>query len=255
MSDEQSHEALVDRQFGPRAAAFLNSTIHSGGADLEALVALVNNGPERVLDLGCGAGHVSFKVAPLAKEVVAYDLSAKMLEVVAGTAKERGFDNIVTRQGLVESLPFEDHSFDCVLSRYSAHHWQDLEAGLKEAARILKPGGVAGFVDAVSPGVPLLDTHLQAVEVLRDPSHVRNYSPVEWQAAMIRAGFKLQSFAAHHVRIDFASAVERMRTPKVLADAIRALQVAMSASVARHFAIARDGSFTLDVGLFQATKP
>jgi ubiquinone/menaquinone biosynthesis C-methylase UbiE len=168
---------------------------------------------------------------------------------------ERGFGNIATRQGMVEHLPFEDKSFDYVLSRYSAHHWHDFDAGLREAARVLKPGGTAGFADAVSPGRPLLDTHIQAIELLRDPSHVRNYSPSEWQAAMIRAGLEPISFGAHRVRLDFANWIERMRTPKVQADAIRALQTAMSESVARHFEIAPDGSFTLDVGLFQASKP
>jgi hypothetical protein len=56
------------------------------------------------------------------------------------------------------------------------------------------------------------------------------------------------------VRLDFATWVERMRTPKLQVDAIRALQAAMSESVARYFEIGADGSFTLDVALFQAAK-
>jgi hypothetical protein len=48
--------------------------------------------------------------------------------------------------------------------------------------------------------------------------------------------------------------VERMRTPKVQVDAIRALQVASSESVARYFEIGSDGSFNLDVALFEASK-
>jgi len=56
------------------------------------------------------------------------------------------------------------------------------------------------------------------------------------------------------VRLEFASWVERMRTPKVQVEAIRALQLAMSESVARYFKIGPDGSFDLDVGTFQASK-
>jgi SAM-dependent methyltransferase len=163
--------------------------------------------------------------------------------------------NIATRQGVAEKLPFEDESFDCVLSRYSAHHWRDFEAGLREAARVLKPSGIAGFVDAVSPGRPLLDTYLQAVELLRDPSHVRDYSRAEWEGAMVRAGLQPGPAGVHRLRLEFGSWVERMRTPKGQVDAIRALQAAMSESVARYFEIGPDGSFDLDVGLFQARKP
>jgi SAM-dependent methyltransferase len=256
MSDSKTHEALVGDQFGSRAGAYLSSAVHAQGADLDALAALVDGRAQpRVLDLGCGAGHVSFAVAPRAGAVVAYDLSAEMLAVVARAAAERGFANIETRQGVAEQLPFDDASFDCVLSRYSAHHWRDVEAALREVARVLKPGGIVGIVDAVSPGPPLLDTFIQAIELLRDPSHVRDYSRSEWEAAMMRAGLTPRSAAAHHVRLDFAAWVERMRTPQVQIDAIRALQAAMSDSVTRHFAIAADGSFTLDVALFAATKP
>jgi SAM-dependent methyltransferase len=256
MSETRTHEALVGRQFGTRATAYLQSAVHAQGADLQALAALVDDKrAARVLDLGCGAGHVSFAVAPRAAQVVAYDLSPDMLDVVARAAAERGLHNITTRQGVAERLPFADASFDCVLSRYSAHHWHDFEAGLREAARVLKPGGIAGFVDAVSPGAPLLDTYLQAVELLRDSSHVRDYSRAEWDAAMVRAGLRPCAVRSHRVRLEFAVWVERMRTPQVQVDAIRALQAAMSETVTRYFAIDDGGSFDLDVALFEAAKP
>jgi SAM-dependent methyltransferase len=188
------------------------------------------------------------------REVVAYDLSPEMLAVVARAAKERGLGNVLTRQGVAESLPFEDGSFDLVLSRFSAHHWRDFEAGLGEAARVLKAGGIAGFVDTVSPGTPLLDTYYQAIELLRDCSHVRNYSRAEWEAAIARAGLFSCATSQHRLRLEFTSWVERMRTPRVQVDAIRALQAAMSASVARYFETAPDGSFCIDVALFQAAK-
>src|ERR1051326_1974270 len=184
MGNTKTHEALVGRQFGTRASAYLSSAVHAQGADLESLAALVEeDSAAQVLDLGCGAGHVSFAVAPRAKSVVAYDLSSDMLEVVARAAADRGLANITTRQGVAEHLPFPDASFDRVLSRYSAHHWRDFEAGLREAARGLQPGGIGGLVAAVSPGAPLLDTYLQGIELLRDLSHVRDYSRAEWEAA------------------------------------------------------------------------
>jgi ubiquinone/menaquinone biosynthesis C-methylase UbiE len=254
-SEKRTHEALVGHQFGSQAAAYLDSAVHAQGADLQALAALVEGQSQaRVLDLGCGAGHVSFHVAPRAREVVAYDLSAEMLDVVGRAAADRGLRNIVTRQGVAEHLPFPDESFDYVLSRFSAHHWRDFEGGLREVARVLRPGGLAGFVDAVSPGISLFDTYLQAVELLRDPSHVRDYSRAEWEGAMVRSGLRPGSVSLHRVRLEFASWVERMRTPKIQVDAIRAVQAAMSDSVTRYFAISPDGSFNLDIGRFEAAK-
>ena len=69
---------------------------------------------------------------------MAYDLSAQMLDVVAQAAEVRQLKNITTR-GYAESLPFADNAFDIVISRYSAHHWHDVGAALREVNRILKP--------------------------------------------------------------------------------------------------------------------
>ena len=253
--EAKSHESLVGDQFGSRAAAYLTSAVHARGEDLDALTALVRAQPApRVLDLGCGGGHVTFAAAPHAREVVAYDLSADMLATVARAARERGLANVTTQQGVVEQLPFADASFDMVLTRYSAHHWRDFDAALREAARVLKPGGVAGFADSVSPGTPLLDTFYQAIELLRDRSHVRSYSAAEWQDALARAGFTVVTTKRSRVRLVFKTWVERMATPKVQVDAIRALQAGVSASVTRYFATEPDGTFEIDVAVFEAIR-
>ena len=58
------HERVVEAQFGPRARAYVESAVHSQGADLEAIGALAKNlRPALVLDLGAGGGHVSYVVA------------------------------------------------------------------------------------------------------------------------------------------------------------------------------------------------
>jgi len=161
---------------------------------------------------------------------------------------------VSTQQGMVESLPFENGQFDAVLSRFSAHHWRDLDAALREAARVLKPDGVLAIVDTVAPGNPLFDTFFQAIELLRDCSHVRDYSRTEWEAALARAGFLVEEASHFRVRLDFGSWVERMSTPKVQVEAIRALQTAVSAEVTRYFDTEADGSHKIDVALFRAAK-
>ncbi|MDF1480542.1 class I SAM-dependent methyltransferase [Extensimonas sp. H3M7-6] len=143
-------------------------------------------------------------------------------------------------------------SFDVVASRYSAHHWSNVPAGLTQMHRVSKPGGLAVFMDVISPGVPLLDTWLQTLELLRDPSHVRNFSQVEWQNMLGSAGFVVCTATTFRLRLEFSSWIERMKTAAAHVAAIRSLQQRAGAEVTEHFAIEADGSFTVDTMLITA---
>jgi ubiquinone/menaquinone biosynthesis C-methylase UbiE len=250
---QTAHEKNVQNQFGPRANAYISSTVHSQGEDLVAISALTAKAkPARALDLGCGGGHVAYAMAPHARQVTATDLSVDMLAAVATAASAKGLGNIETVEAAAERLPFEDHTFDFLGCRYSAHHWREIEAGLREARRVLKPGSPAVFVDVYSPGRPLIDTHLQAIELLRDTSHVRNYSAAEWTQMLTYAGFGISACHTWRLRMEFKTWIERMATPPHFAQAIRALQDAAPAEVRSHFAIEPDGSFMLDMLMIEA---
>lgn len=255
MAETRTHEEVVTEQFGPRAAEYVASAVHAEGEDLQQLAAIVRGRAEaQVLDLGCGGGHVSFTVAPEVAGVTAYDLSSDMLAAVAAEAARRGLTNISTQQGPAERLPFDDSRFDFVLTRFSAHHWRDLPAALAEAHRVAKPGGRAVFIDVVSPGPPLLDTFLQAIELLRDPSHMRDYSVEEWTRAVREAGFTPGPLTRRRLYLNFATWIARMRTPELHASAIRSLQRLASGDVTRHFAIEDDGSFSVDTMTLEAMR-
>ncbi|MEX5585167.1 class I SAM-dependent methyltransferase [Pseudomonas lurida] len=243
-----AHTQVVQKQFGEQARAYLSSAVHAQGTEFALLQAeLAGQVSARLLDLGCGAGHVSFHVAPLVNEVVAYDLSQQMLDVVAAAAVDRGLDNIRTVHGAAERLPFADGEFDFVFSRYSAHHWSDLGLALREVRRVLKPGGLAAFVDVLSPGSPLLDTYLQTVEVLRDTSHVRDYAAAEWMQQLSESGLHVRNSSRQRLRLEYTSWVERMRTPPALRTAILELQQAMGQEVRDYYEIQADGTFSTDV--------
>ncbi len=245
--EARSHEANVTTQFGPRAAAYVSSAVHASGADLAQIADLAKaRKPARALDMGCGGGHVSFQVAPFAGEVTAYDLSDDMLKAVAKEAGSRALKNIITRQGSVEKTPFDNASFDFVASRYSAHHWHDIGAGIMEARRVVKADGVAIFADTITSDEPIIDTHLQAIELLRDPSHVRDYAVSEWIRLLKDAGFMPSEPVLRRVKLDFATWVARMATPEASVRVIRDLQAGMPHNVADYFELQADGSFTID---------
>lgn len=242
-----SQQNFAAEHYTVRARDYVTSVVHSTGADLDQIEAeLRGHGAARVLDLGCGGGHVSYRAAPMVAEVVACDVTQSMLDAVAATAAERGLTNIVVRQAAAEKLPFEGGYFDIVLCRFTTHHWQNMDAGLREARRVLKSAGRAVFIDAMAPADPTLDTHLQAIELLRDVSHVRNYSTAEWVSALSRSGFVIEGITTRTLRMEFPVWTARTRAKAAHVEAIRSLQMAAPAMVKRHFAIGEDGSFDLE---------
>lgn len=242
------HDRVVQSQFGPQAQAYVASTVHASGDDLDWIARLAEESRATdALDLGCGGGHVAYRLAAHAARVTASDLSSEMLAAVTATAGERGLANIATQKAPAEALPFADGAFDFLACRFTAHHWRDFPGGLREARRVLAKGRPALFVDGIAAESALFDTHLQAVELLRDPSHVRDYRPSEWLAALGTAGFEVRSLRRWRLRMEFASWIARMRPPEIHAGAIRSLQQGAAQEIADYFAIEADGSFMLDV--------
>ena len=241
-----SQHAFVAEHYGARAQDYVTSAVHSSGEDLDQIEAALHGQEDaRVLDLGCGGGHVGYRAAPHVAEVVACDVTPSMLEAVAAKAADLGLANIRVQQAPAESLPFADAFFDVVLCRFTAHHWQDMEAGLREARRVLKPGGHALFIDTVAAADPALDTHLQAVELLRDASHVRNYTVAEWVSALSRSGLAVEGITLRTLCMEFATWIARTRTPPTHAETIRSLQAGAPPLMRDHFAIGADGTFDL----------
>ena len=100
-----------------------------------AFAAVSEADPRRVLEVGCGMGQFSDRLArDTAAEVVATDLSPRMVEL----ASARGLD---ARLADVQALPFEDGEFDCAVANAMLYHVTDLERALWELRRVLEPGG------------------------------------------------------------------------------------------------------------------
>ena len=234
----------VRGQFSAAAARYAVSSVHSAHGDLDALVAAAElGGGERVLDLGCGTGHSTLALAARAGRVVGLDLTDAMLGEARRLARERGTANASFERGDAEELPYADASFDVVTSRVSAHHYARPRRAVQEAARVLRPGGLLVVSDSVAPEDPAQDTFLNAVELLRDPSHVRNHRVSEWCGWLCDAGFAPEVVGRYDMELDFESWFARMGTPPQSAERVRWLFARAPAEVQRAFAFdPADGS-------------
>ena len=90
--------------------------------------------PQRVLEVGCGRGELAERILGAGIDVVALDQSERMVELT----RERGVD---ARVGDVQSLPFADSEFDVAVANFMLYHVTDLDRGLGELARVIRPGG------------------------------------------------------------------------------------------------------------------
>jgi SAM-dependent methyltransferase len=127
-------EYADERRFLARSVA--RWAVFLGPSPLEhALLALLERRPGRVLDVGCGTGEFAASAkTKLGCDVVGVDLSERMVEL----SRERGVEAVV---GDVEKLPFADREFDAVSATWMLYHLPDLDRGLAEIVRVLRPGG------------------------------------------------------------------------------------------------------------------
>jgi len=254
MSDASVNQS-IQQQFGAVAANYTTSTVHASGADLQGLIAAAAlTGRERVLDVGCGAGHVTIGLAAQALHLTAVDLTQAMLDQTQAQVEKRGLQNVTIQKADVAALPFGDASFDVAVSRYAAHHFADPLQALREVQRVLVPGGRWLLVDVVSPAEPMADTYLNTVEILRDPSHVRDHSVAQWLAMCGAAGLPAHHVQTWSVRLEFTTWVTRMATPALEVAQLQRLMANAPAHVCDILGIEADGSFHIAVALIEGVR-
>ncbi|MGE5174968.1 MAG: class I SAM-dependent methyltransferase [Hyphomicrobiales bacterium] len=201
----------VKRRFGAAAERYVRSADHAKGASLDRLIEVVAPRPEwRALDVATGGGHTALALAPHVREVVATDLTPAMLEAAARFFAERGARNVRVAEADAMALPFGDASFDLVTCRVAPHHFPDCARFVREAARVVRPGGVVTVIDNVVPDDPAAAEAINAFEKLRDPSHHWAYAAREWVAFYEAAGLAVTYTETFRKVIAFDGWVERM---------------------------------------------
>ncbi len=228
----------VQKQFGRAAEAYSISPDFAEGKDLVWLAEQA--GPDlhaSALDLGTGAGHASFALARCAGHIIGLDITPQMVQAASRNASERNIAHYRGSVGNAEHLPFPDESFSLVVCRYTGHHFHNPARVVREVARVLTAKGRLLVVDNTSPEDPVADRWINTAEVLRDPSHVREWSQSEWQQYFQEAGL---SFAVTHTwlkMIEFDDWVARQQTPPAQVKELRALFAAAPPQLRETFAI------------------
>ena len=154
-----------------RAELYRTSPTHASGEDLDAVVELCEPGQGvKILDVATGGGHVARRLREEGAQVVTCDAAPGMRPDVVTTA---------------EHLPFADGSFDVVVTRIAAHHFDDLGAAVSEMIR------VSNSVLVVEDMLYRSEEEHQA-ELLRDPTHRRSLTADEWRELLVDAGLEIE---------------------------------------------------------------
>jgi len=171
---QQSHQAQIRDEFTRQADTMTASAVFTDQEILTRIRDAAGLTPQsRVLDLACGPGIVTAALSPYAGAVTALDLTPAMVSRARQRCRDDGLANVHCALGLAEGLPFADDAFDVIVNRSALHHFPHPEAALVEMARVLRPAGRLVISDVVSSDVAEESTLHNALEVLRDPSHVR----------------------------------------------------------------------------------
>ncbi|RCH56534.1 bifunctional demethylmenaquinone methyltransferase/2-methoxy-6-polyprenyl-1,4-benzoquinol methylase UbiE [Mucilaginibacter hurinus] len=138
---------------------FLNHFL-SLGIDIiwrkKAINELKADKPALILDVATGTGDFAFEALSILKpeKIIGVDISQGMLEIAKQKIAKRGLgDKFEVKLGDSEKLPFNDNGFDAVTVAYGVRNFENLEAGLADIYRVLKPGGKAVVLEFSKPKI------------------------------------------------------------------------------------------------------
>lgn len=145
-----------------------------------------------VLEFGCGTGSTALVHAPHVKEILATDISEKMLDIAAQKAGDAGIENVRFQQGTLESLELEADSFDAVLGLNILHLLENTEAAISRVHGLLKPGGIFVSSTVLMADIMVLWRLLiPAMQVVGLAPFVNRFTRQELTAMLVSAGFSI----------------------------------------------------------------
>lgn len=166
------HDRNCIDQFTQQATHFREFAQMPGRARELVFAATETCAADTVLDVACGPGVTTCDLAEVACHATGIDITPAMIDQAKQLQQSRGLTNITWQVASVPPLPFADQAFSIVFTRYSFHHFRDPAAVLQEMVRVCATGGRIVVVDVFMTTQQQADAY-NALEKLRDPSHVR----------------------------------------------------------------------------------
>lgn len=217
----QHNDTILD-QFTRQAVPFATAPAIRNHEALNRIVTMAAATPnDTVLDVACGPGLLVCAFAKVVRHASGIDLTPAMLEQARRLQSEQGLQNIDWQLGDVESLPFSDGHFSIVSSRFALHHLQNPLAVLKEMRRVCAPGGRVVVADS-APAADKAEA-FNAMERLRDPSHVRAFSIEELRQLFGDAGLEEPTVEFYRLQGELEDLLRRSFPNPGDADRIRAI--------------------------------
>jgi SAM-dependent methyltransferase len=187
------HLQRIKQEFARQAAGFATSAALSERAPIQRIIdATGADATKLALDLACGPGIVTAELAAIAGEVVAFDLTPEMLAKARERCSKANLQNVTFKEGSATQLPFAENHFDVVVTRAAIHHFQEPRSILGEAVRVMRKGAVLVVADVVSSELAEKSALQNAIEILRDPSHVRMPPASELTSLVQGSGLKIE---------------------------------------------------------------
>jgi len=209
------HFSRVKEEFKRQAETLSVAPVFTDSGVLEQIHAAIKPTMEMsLLDLGCGPGIVTAAVAPDVREVVAYDLTPEMLDQAKKRCQEAGLKNVQFELGSAEHLPFEKETFDCVVTRLTIHHFIDPRPVMNEVARVTRKGGRVVVADVVSSEDAEEAMLHNALETLRDPTHIRMLSPGVMLEVIKSAGLRITSTSTWEMKRSYDEWIRITNAPE-----------------------------------------
>jgi ubiquinone/menaquinone biosynthesis C-methylase UbiE len=251
------HRQEILDQFTRQAVPFSTAPSIKDEAAMRLVVEFSGVGPDdTVLDVACGPGLLACAFARVAKHVTGIDITPAMLDRARALQAEQRLTNLTWRQGDVLPLPFPDDSFSMVTSRFAFHHFLDPRAVLREKARVVRPGGKVVVVDS-APDAAKADA-FNAMEKLRDPSHVRAMPLAELRGLFHAAGLQEPRVTSYRLEGELEGLLSRSFPKPGDDEKIRALFRASLADDALGIGTQREGDRILygyPVAVLVAQRP
>jgi len=209
------HFSRIKEEFKRQAETLSIASVFTDSGVLEQIRSAI--GPTNamsILDLGCGPGIVTAAIAPEVREAVAFDLTPEMIDKARAKCKEAGLKNVRFEVGNAEQLPFENERFDCVVTRLKIHHFLDAERVMEEAVRVTRKGGRVIVADVFSSENEEEAALHNALETLRDPTHIRMLSPSDMLRLCKSAGLRVTSSVTWEMKRDYDEWIRITNAPE-----------------------------------------